>query len=83
MGIDIGGSGIKGALVDIENGELVARPPPHTHPATVEAKAVAKVIEELVDHFEWHGPIGCTFPAIVHHGVIKTAANVDQDLDRC
>jgi polyphosphate glucokinase len=78
LGIDIGGSGIKGAVVDTEKGELTA--PRHRIPTPQPSKptAVAKVIKELVDHFDWQGPIGCTFPAIVHHGVIKTAANVDQ-----
>ena len=78
LGIDIGGSGIKGAPVDIKKGELAA--PRHRIPTPQPSKptAVAKVIKELVDHFDWQGPIGCTFPAIVHHGVIKTAANVDE-----
>jgi len=78
LGIDIGGSGIKGAPVDIKKGELAA--PRHRIPTPQPSKpeAVAEVIKELVEHFDWHGPIGCTFPAIVHHGVIKTAANVDQ-----
>ncbi len=78
LGIDIGGSGIKGAPVDIKKGELAA--PRHRIPTPQPSKpeAVAKVIKKLVEHFDWHGPIGCTFPAIVHHGVIKTAANVDQ-----
>ena len=82
LGIDIGGSGIKGAIVDTEKGELVAPRHRIPTPQPSKPKAVAKVIKELVDHFDWRGPIGCTFPAIVHHGVIKTAANVDQDLDR-
>ena len=78
LGIDIGGSGIKGAPVNIIKGELAE--PRHRIPTPQPSKptAVAKVIKELVDHFDWQGPIGCTFPAIVHHGVIKTAANVDR-----
>ena len=79
LGIDIGGSGIKGAIVNTEKGELVAPRHRIPTPQPSKPKAVAKVIRELVNHFEWKGPIGCTFPAIVHHGVIKTAANVDQD----
>lgn len=77
LGIDIGGSGIKGAIVDTKMGELVAPRHRIPTPQPSKPKAVAKVIKELVDHFDWQGPIGCTFPAIVHHGVIKTAANVD------
>ncbi|MBE2236886.1 MAG: ROK family protein [Caldilineaceae bacterium] len=77
LGIDIGGSGIKGALVDAENGELIgkrhriATPQPSTPPE------VAKVVVEIVRHFEYTGPVGVTFPAIVQHGVTLSAANVD------
>ena len=79
LGIDIGGSGIKGAIVDTETGELVTERHRIATPDPSKPDAVADVLAELVKHFEWQGPIGCTFPAIVHHGVIKTAANVDQD----
>jgi len=77
FGIDIGGSGIKGAAVDLETGLLaterfkVLTPQPSTPPAV--AGAVAKV----VGHFGWQGPLGCTFPAVVQEGVARTAANVD------
>ena len=77
LGIDIGGSGIKGAIVDVEKGELITERHRIPTPQPSTPSAVAGVIAELVEHFEWKGPIGCTFPAIVHHGVIKTAANVD------
>lgn len=78
LGIDIGGSGIKGAPVDVLTGELttprhrIATPEPST------PDAVADVLGQMAQHFEWHGPIGCTFPAIVQHGVTLTAANVDK-----
>lgn len=77
LGIDIGGSGIKGAPVDIAAGDLtddrhrIPTPDPST-PA-----AVAEVVGEIARHFDWRGPIGCTFPAVVQHGVVHTAANVD------
>lgn len=78
LGIDIGGSGIKGAIVDLDKGELggdrhrIETPQPST------PQAVAAVVNELVRHFNWDGPIGCTFPAIVRNGVTMTAANVDK-----
>lgn len=77
LGVDIGGSGIKGALVDVEKGALVTQRYriPTPQPATPDA--VGDVVAELAKHFEWQGPIGCTFPAIVKHGIVHSAANVD------
>ena len=77
LGIDIGGSGIKGAIVDIETGTLkserlrVATPQPATPATVTEATA------DLVGMFDWHGPVGCGFPAVIQQGVAKTAANID------
>ena len=78
LGVDIGGSGIKGAPVDIKTGKLLAERHriPTPHPVT--PKAVAKTLNKLVQHFEWNGPIGCGFPAVVQKGVIRTAANIDK-----
>lgn len=77
LGIDIGGSGIKGALVDIEKGELATKRHriPTPQPATPEA--VSDTVAEISRHFDWNGPIGCTFPAIIKGGVAHSAANVD------
>jgi polyphosphate glucokinase len=78
LGIDIGGTGIKGALVDTETGELIAEryrllTPDPSHP-----KKVAPVVAEIARHFDWRGPVGCGFPAVVKHGVVYTAANVSK-----
>ena len=79
MGVDIGGTGIKGAPVDIDKGELagerfrILTP----HPAT--PKAVADVVGEVVEHFDWKGPVGATFPAVVKDGMTLSAANVDKE----
>lgn len=78
LGIDIGGTGIKGAPVNTETGELVAErfrllTPDPSHP-----KKVASVVAEIARYFEWQGPIGCGFPAVVKHGVVYTAANVSK-----
>jgi polyphosphate glucokinase len=78
LGIDIGGSGIKGAPVDTARGVLLGErfrlvtPQPSTPPA------VASAVAEVARQFDWHGPIGCTFPAVVQHGVTLSAANVDR-----
>ena len=78
LGIDIGGSGIKGAPVDVSNGVLTAERfrIPTPDPSTPEA--VGEVVAEIVKHFDWKKPVGCTFPAIVQHGVTHSAANVDR-----
>ena len=77
LGIDIGGSGIKGAPVDVANGALAAERHrvPTPQPATPEM--VAQMVAELARHFAYSGPIGCTFPAIIKNGVAYSAANVD------
>jgi polyphosphate glucokinase len=77
MGIDIGGSGIKGAPVDVERGELTQERHKILTPQPSTPLAVAEVVTELVRFFAYSGPIGCTFPAVVQHGVTLTAANVD------
>jgi polyphosphate glucokinase len=78
FGIDIGGSGIKGALVDTSNGTLVTKRVriPTPHPST--PKAVAEVVATLLRDADWRGPVGATFPAVIQHGVARSAANVDK-----
>jgi polyphosphate glucokinase len=80
LGVDVGGSGIKGATVDLGTGELtqdrlrIETP----HPATPEA--VAGVVAEVVKHFLdelGDGPVGVTIPGVVTEGVVRTAANID------
>jgi polyphosphate glucokinase len=78
LGVDIGGTGIKAAPVDVAAGKLLAdRQKIDTpHPATPDA--VAGVVAQLVKAFSWTGPVGITFPGVVVDGVTRTAANVDQ-----
>ena len=77
FGIDIGGTGIKGALVDLEQGVLAGERVriPTPQPATV--PAVLDTVAAVVEQAGWNGPLGCTFPGIVRHGVVGSAANVD------
>ncbi len=77
FGIDIGGTGIKGAIVDISTGKLATerRRIPTPQPSTPDA--VAKVVAELVHGADWHGEVGATFPAVIKNGVARSAANVD------
>jgi polyphosphate glucokinase len=76
LGVDIGGSGIKGAIVDTETGELVTERYRIETPKPATPKAVAKVLKQLVKHFNWSGPVGCGFPASIQHGVARTSANL-------
>lgn len=78
FGIDIGGTGIKGALVDLEQGVLAGERVriPTPQPATV--PAVLDTVAAVVEQAGWSGPLGCTFPGIVRHGVVGSAANVDR-----
>jgi polyphosphate glucokinase len=77
LGVDIGGSGIKGALVDVRRGELAEKRLriPTPQPATPEA--VVGTVAEIVKHFKWKGRLGCTIPARVRRGVVETATNID------
>lgn len=78
FGVDIGGSGIKGAIVDLETGELVTERERIPTPDPSTPDAVAEVVTTLVSNAEWSGPVGATFPAIIKHGVAQSAANVDK-----
>ncbi len=76
FGIDVGGSGIKGAPVDIRTGRLVAERLRIPTPKGASPKAVAAVVASMLDHFGWQGPVGCGIPARVKQGVAHTAANI-------
>jgi polyphosphate glucokinase len=78
LGIDVGGSGIKGAPVDIDSGRLLAERLRIPTPQPSTPKAVAATIADVVAHFDWTGPIGCTLPSVVQNGVVRTAANIDE-----
>ena len=78
LGIDIGGSGIKGAPVNIETGELQTARFRIPTPQPSVPDAIASTVAELVKQFAWQGPVGCTFPAVIKNGVAWSAANVDK-----
>ncbi|MCU1690223.1 MAG: Polyphosphate glucokinase [Jatrophihabitantaceae bacterium] len=77
FGIDIGGSGIKGALVDTTTGKLLTSRVRFDTPQPATPAAVTEVVGRMVADSGWTGPIGATFPAIISHGVARSAANVD------
>jgi polyphosphate glucokinase len=78
LGIDIGGSGIKGALVNTDGGELLTDRYRLPTPRSAKPDPMAATVAEVVQHFNWQGPVGCGFPAVVKEGVVYTAANVSK-----
>jgi len=77
LGIDIGGTGIKAAPVDVATGTLLAPRQKIATPRPALPDAVADVVKELATSFSWSGPVGITFPGVVTDGVTRTAANLD------
>jgi polyphosphate glucokinase len=77
LGIDFGGSGIKGALVNEETGEMLTDRYRIPTPDKGKPEDVAKVVNDIVKHFNYTGPIGVGIPAAILHGVAYTAANID------
>ncbi len=78
LGIDFGGSGIKGALVNEETGEMISDRFRIPTPDKGKPDDVANVVNEIVKHFDYKGPIGIGIPAAILHGVAYTAANIDE-----
>jgi polyphosphate glucokinase len=78
LGIDIGGTGIKCAPVDVATGKLLAARQKIDTPHPALPDALADVVKELTTSFSWSGPVGITFPGVVTDGVIRTAANLDK-----
>lgn len=76
LGIDIGGSALKGAPVDLKTGKLLADRVHIKTPKGAEPKPMAKVAAEIAQAFHWTGPIGIGFPAPIKNGVAMMAANI-------
>ncbi len=77
LGIDVGGSGVKGAPVNVETGELVTERFRIKTPQPATPDALTTTIADVAKHFNWQGKIGVGFPAAIKHGVALTAANID------
>ncbi|MPZ53330.1 MAG: ROK family protein [Acidimicrobiia bacterium] len=77
LGVDIGGSGIKAALVDVEKGVLVTERERVKTPKPSSPEAVGEVVRQLHKRFDGPERVGICFPAVVRHGVTLSAANVD------
>jgi len=78
LGIDVGGTGIKGAPVETDTGSLLAERYRLLTPDGAKPGPVAEVVRSVAMQFDWHAPIGCGFPAVIRNGVAETAANINQ-----
>lgn len=78
LGIDVGGSGIKGAPVDTETGKLLAERNRIKTPEKAEPEPVAEVVAQVAQSFDWKKPIGIGFPAPIKNGIAMMAANISE-----
>ena len=78
LGVDVGASGIKGALVDMKKGQMTTERFRVSTPSPATPKNMAKAFGKIVEHFDYSGPVGCGFPAIVKNNVAKSASNIDK-----
>lgn len=77
LGIDVGGSGIKGALVHMETGEMLTPRYRIPTPKSRNPEDMAAVVAQIVRHFNYSGPVGCGFPTVIKHGICKSPGNLD------
>lgn len=78
LGIDIGGSGIKAAVVNTKTSEFIGDRYRIDTPQPATPENVALGVKEIIRHFKWKGKVGCGFPAVVQNGIVKTASNIDK-----
>jgi len=79
LGIDIGGSGAKGAVIDVRTGEMITERYKVPTPEPVLPARLGEIVGEIVSHHNWSGPVGVAMPAIVRNGVVASAANIHHD----
>lgn len=78
VGVDIGGSGIKGAVVDTRNGDFLTDRVRIATPQPATPDAVADTVVEVLGRLEWQGMLACAIPSVIRHGVVASAANIDK-----
>jgi polyphosphate glucokinase len=78
FGVDVGGSGVKGGIVDLDTGALIGDRFKINTPQPATPKAIAKTVAAVVKEFNWTGALGVTYPGVVTNGTVRTAANVDK-----
>lgn len=77
LGIDVGGSGMKGGIVNIETGEMISERHRIPTPVPRTPEAMADVIAQIVEHFDYKGKVGCGFPTVIKKGICKSPGNLD------
>jgi len=80
LGIDIGGSGMKAAVVDTESGQWLTERYRLDTPQPAKHSAMLETLEALAKHFDWTGPAGCGYPGVIQNQTIQTAANLHKSL---
>ncbi|SDE53135.1 polyphosphate glucokinase [Pricia antarctica] len=78
LGIDVGGSGMKGGIVNIETGEMISERYRIPTPESRKPEEMAEVIAEIVKHFDYKGKVGCGFPTVIKKGICKSSGNLDE-----
>ena len=78
LGIDVGGTGVKGAVVETSTGTLAGERLRIGTPQPATPEAVGLTVKEIVARFGWRGPVGIGFPAAIQNGIVRTAANIDR-----
>jgi polyphosphate glucokinase len=78
LGIDVGGSGVKGAIVDTKKGALITDRLRLSTPKPARPEPLVEAVAKVVEHFNWKGPVGCGFPAPVLKGKVAIAANISK-----
>ena len=78
LGIDVGGSGIKSALVDVSSGILVTERARVDTPQPATPAAVTEALAAMVSEYDYDGPIGVGFPSVIRRGIVETANNIDK-----
>lgn len=76
LGIDIGGSGMKGAIVDVETGKMLTKRFRIPTPPSRKPQEMAEVISKIIAHFDYKGPVGCGFPTVIKNGICKSTGNL-------
>ncbi|MFK5889528.1 MAG: ROK family protein [Flavobacteriaceae bacterium] len=79
LGIDIGGSGIKGAIVNLKTGKFISERHRIPTPKPATPNDIANTVKELVAFFNWKGAVGCGFPTIIKNGVCQAHGNLHKD----